>query len=262
MEYYDSNNRVPRRCGYIALGLYVVIIALLMFFTRFTYEVVIPPEEGILVEFGDSDMGFGEEELLATDITAPAPPTAPEPTPDEIATDQESDVEIDKPAQEVTVPKQPEVSDLQPTPTDSVVVEQRTVNQQALFPGRKEESSSTSSGTSANTVGNQGAESGGDKGGTEGSGEGLTGYVELKNRSIVGELPKPNYNANAAGKVIIDITVDETGRVNSATYRAEGSTTNNSVLIAAAQAAALKARFTNSDDFIQAGTITYIFKLN
>ena len=83
----------------------------------------------------------------------------------------------------------------------------------------------------------------------------------LQGRGLVGVLPKPEYNANASGKVLIDVTVDASGRVTTATYRQNGSTTNNSVLVEAARRAALKARFTESDRFVQGGTITYIFRM-
>ncbi len=263
MEYYDSNNRLPRRCGLIATAAYLMIVALLMLFARFTYEVELPPDEGILVEFGDSDMGFGEEELLATDTASPPPPTAVEEIEEQVESDDNSEVEIEAPAEQEPAPKTPQVAEPQPTPPDSVVQEQRVVNQKALFPGRKEDSKATSSGKTEGTKGNQGAESGGDEGAAEGGGTGLNGpMVELHNRSLVGKLPKPAYGANAAGKVVIEITVDETGRVTSARYRATGSTTNNSQLVAAAQKAALKARFNSSDNFVQQGTITYNFKQN
>lgn len=47
-----------------------------------------------------------------------------------------------------------------------------------------------------------------------------------------------------------------------AAYRSQGSTTNNSELVAAAVEAALKARFSESETIVQGGTITYIFRMN
>lgn len=45
------------------------------------------------------------------------------------------------------------------------------------------------------------------------------------------------------GKVIIDVTVDAAGRVTSAEFHAQGSTTSNATLVEAAKRAAMKARF-------------------
>ena len=105
-----------------------------------------------------------------------------------------------------------------------------------------------------------------DKESSSGKGDGSDAFAGtldagLQGRGLVGLLPKPEYNANATGKVLIDVTVDASGRVTTATYRQNGSTTNNSVLVEAARKAALKARFAESDRFVQGGTITYIFRM-
>ena len=57
------------------------------------------------------------------------------------------------------------------------------------------------------------------------------------------------------------MTVDSNGRVANATYQQQGSTTSSADLIRAAREAALKARFTESESFVQAGTITYVFRM-
>ncbi len=262
MEYYNPENRDSIRWASLAVVLYVVLLTLLMFLVRFNHEVPESVEAGLLVEFGEDDAGQGDEELVATDVVATPPPPQVERVEESIETDDRAEVSLPvekvEQSQEVEQPQEIEQPVEQP---DTVVEPKRVVNQKALFPGRKEVSTATSQGSTEGS-GNQGAESGGESGGTEGGGEGDQSIVQLKDRSIVGILPKPAYGANAAGRVMIDITVDQTGRVKSATYRAQGSTTNNSQLVDAAQAAALKARFTPSDDFIQGGTITYIFKMN
>ncbi|MFI3333102.1 MAG: TonB family protein [Rikenellaceae bacterium] len=249
MEYYDPNNRTPVRWAAIAVLLYFTLFTLLLIFVRFSTEPTEEMVEGILVEFGDDNFGDGDEELVATDITEAPIPESVEEQPEEILTDPNSEVEV-----EIPQPEEPKV-------VEEKVPEERVVNQNALFPGRKEQSTATSQGDSQES-GNQGAESGGESGVSQGGGDGNTPIAVLKDRSVVGSLPRPAYNADASGRVIIDITVDEQGRVQSAAYRAQGSTTNNSQLVAAARAAALKARFTPSDNFIQGGTITYIFKMN
>ncbi len=250
------------RWASIATLLYAVILVTLMFTINFSLSAEEPLDEGILIEFGDSDMGQGEEELAATDVATIPEPEAPLVSEEVVETDDRNDVEIERPLEESK--PQPQPTEEVTTKSDSIAKEVRTVNQKALFPGRKEESTATSQGSSEG-VGNAGSQSGNEGGESniEGGGSGLTGYVDLKDRSIVGSLPKPeNIPDNTSGRVVIDVVVDDRGEVTHATYRAQGSTTNNSKLVDAARTAALKARFTTSDEFTQAGTITYIFNLN
>ena len=83
----------------------------------------------------------------------------------------------------------------------------------------------------------------------------------LKKRGLVGDLPKPKYRGAKEGKIIIDVTVDATGKVTGASYQPKGSTITDGYLIEDAKAAALKARFTEKNTPIEGGTITYIFRL-
>ncbi len=259
MQYYNPEDRKPRLWGLLGVLLYAAILTLLMLTIRFSIFESETIQQGILVEFGESDLGLGIDELAATDISTPTPPPL-EQIEEMIETDPEQEVEIPQKPSETPL-KEPSPTEQPIEQPDTTKVEPRVVNQLALFPGRKDDSSSSSQGTSG-SVGNQGAQSGAQSGAVTGGGFGDQAVAELKDRSVVGQLPLPAYNANAAGKVIIDITVDEDGKVKSATYRSQGSTTNNSSLVSAAQEAALKARFTPSDNFIQGGTITYIFRMN
>lgn len=84
----------------------------------------------------------------------------------------------------------------------------------------------------------------------------------LQGRGLVGALPMPAYPAgNRGGKVVVRVSVDKHGNVTSATYEPKGSTTSDSSLVEAAIKAAKRAKFTESEAFVQGGTITYIFKL-
>ncbi|MFQ7387545.1 MAG: TonB family protein [Alistipes sp.] len=83
----------------------------------------------------------------------------------------------------------------------------------------------------------------------------------LQGRGLVGDLPKPSYPGSKSGKVIVRVTVDASGRVTSAAYEPNGSTTDAAELVGAAKSAALKARFTESRATLQGGTITYVFRM-
>ncbi|MBN2636446.1 MAG: energy transducer TonB [Prolixibacteraceae bacterium] len=91
-----------------------------------------------------------------------------------------------------------------------------------------------------------------------------TGYnYSLSERSAL-SLPKPNYPADDEGIIVVQITVDNYGKVTNAIPGVRGSTTYNSQLMDAAKEAALKAQFEidyTAPDY-QQGTITYEFILD
>jgi len=81
----------------------------------------------------------------------------------------------------------------------------------------------------------------------------------LLNRSAL-DLPNPVYTCEGFGKILINIEVNETGRVIKATYNQNGSTTKNECLIDNALDYAKSAQFTYSAQKAkQLGTITYNF---
>ena len=114
-------------------------------------------------------------------------------------------------------------------------------------------------------AGNPRAPEGEDK--ASGSGPGLNpdGLDQLdkglQGRGLVGSLPKPAYPGNKSGKIVIRVTVDASGKVTGAAFEPKGSTESDAALVAAAVAAARKARFTESRAAVQGGTITYIFRM-
>lgn len=114
--------------------------------------------------------------------------------------------------------------------------------------------------------GNQGELSGEPGAGNyEGSGKGDSGSgFDLSGRSLEGDLPKPEYDIQEEGIVVVEITVDRNGNVVNAEPILRGTTTQNSYLWRMARQAALKARFNRDSDAsaYQKGTITYHFNLN
>lgn len=88
--------------------------------------------------------------------------------------------------------------------------------------------------------------------------------AKVPGRSVNGTLPRPSYNVQAAGKVVVDIWVDNYGNVQKAVAGVEGTTATDKNLWQAARKAALGAHFNMSADApaLQKGTITYVFRLN
>ena len=80
---------------------------------------------------------------------------------------------------------------------------------------------------------------------------------------MVGTLPRPSYNAQLEGTVVVRVKVDQYGNVTEAVPGVEGTTVTDSRLWTEARNAAMKAHFNTKADapVVQTGTITYIFKL-
>jgi len=143
--------------------------------------------------------------------------------------------------------------------------QKKAINSNVSSAFGKSTGSSTSEGEKKGS-GNQGYVTG-DPNSKNRSGSGLGNKgdgFQLAGRSLVGSLPKPAYDIQEEGIVVVEIKVDRTGRVVSAVPILRGTTTQDSRLWDAAKKAALKARF-NADPNASAyakGTITYHFVLD
>ena len=226
MNYYEEDTRTSKRWAWLALLIYGVLVALMMLLVRIDLGVA-APKEAIVVEL----------------LTEPEPEPEPEPQ---------------RPAPAPA--PHPEVGEEQSAEAKGVAEETRTVNQRALF------RQSAGGVDEPENAGNpQAAEAEEESASGKGPGLAPEGSDQLdrglQGRGLVGALPKPRYTGNAEGKVVVRVTVDRTGRVTAATYEPKGSTISNDDLIREATQAALKARFTESESYIQGGTITYIFTL-
>jgi TonB family protein len=94
----------------------------------------------------------------------------------------------------------------------------------------------------------------------EGTNGGIT--YNLGGRSIL-SLPYPKYASESEGRVVVEVSVDPSGKVVQANPGTKGSSTLDGYLLNAAREAALKARFEVKQDApaLQKGTITYNFIL-
>jgi outer membrane biosynthesis protein TonB len=98
---------------------------------------------------------------------------------------------------------------------------------------------------------------------SEGSGtgdKGITYYLEGRGFQ---SLPAPKYDYQGEGKVVVEVSVDRSGKVTKAIPGIKGSTTLDEYLLGVAKEAALKATFVPKQDAspVQQGTITYNFIL-
>ncbi len=140
----------------------------------------------------------------------------------------------------------------------------RTKN--ALANSKNTGTNSTSEGV-AGGAGNQGVISGsinskvrGEGGGMGDKGKGIS--YDLQGRGFQA-LPSPKYDYQEGGKVVVEVSVDRSGKVILAVPGVKGSTILDDYLLKVAKEAALEAHFEAKPDapVIQKGTITYNFIL-
>lgn len=259
MTFSEKKNK---RTGIIGTVLFHSLLLIAFLFLGLTYQDPPPPDEGISINFGFTDEGIGEiepegeEEIIK--ITQEEVIEQQIETTEKIITQNT----VETPAVEKTEEKKEEV--IKKEPKEEVVEEEKPkVNIKALYPGKKE-NTETSEGNN-NEKGNQGMLDGNPDAIThEGGGIGEDGTAyQLGGRNVEFK-PKPVYEIQVEGKVVVIITVNRSGNVINAIPGAKGSTTLNKKLLQRAKAAALKTKFNpkQSAPNNQQGKIIYHFNLN
>jgi TonB family protein len=267
---------------------------LLLLFLLYQIITPIPPFEvepggggglGVELNFGDSPDGMGmENPELLTSASKPSPPS---PADDAVMVDENSNDNV-VPVVDKVKPRKRKVKELSrpqdgPRITQSPDKPEEESDRRALYPGKKggNEGKTGKSGNQGSKEGDDpfasmyqgkgggdGKGKGSGKGGGDGDGDGPgkgsgTGpgiSANLLNRKAV-SLPKPSYNSEKSGRVVVDITVDDKGNVIKAVAGGRGTTVQDSELFRQAEAAARKAKFNpdNSAPEKQIGTISYNF---
>ena len=279
----------------------MILVGIMLFFIGFSAPV--PEEEsGMLINFGEVESATGDiEPVQAAPVErTPPPPTPKQITPKTSSAHQEMNTQdfeeaaaiesakkkkeeerLRKEAQkaleaERELQRQKEIEHQKALEIERKRLEEKrklenerkakeakanAIREQASNAFGKTNNTSTSQGTGKGT-GNQGREDGGLS--TNGQGLGTSGNWTLAGRSLVGRLPKPKYNSQEEGTVVVEITVDRNGKVTSATPILKGSSTQDATLWRYAKEAALQAKFNSSASasLKQRGTITYKFVLN
>jgi TonB family protein len=226
-------------------------------------------ESGVPVMLGnmgnlDTDYEFTEVNSMPAPAPAAVPvPVAPQAEP-AITQNLEETVAIEsgekeKPVKPVETPKQP-------TPEEIRAEQERQAAEQAksLMANAFGRSSSMQASAPAQTSSDvQGVPGSADGNSSQGKPSGTAGYGtwDLGGRDMVGELPRPAYNIQEEGRVVVTITVDPDGNVIETRINNRTNTTNLQLRNAAVEAAR-RTKFSKSNDANnQTGTITYYFKL-
>ena len=117
-------------------------------------------------------------------------------------------------------------------------------------------------GTGNGTGTGVGSGSGTGGGSGSGNGKGVGSGYSLTGRKAL-SIPKPNYNCDEEGTVVVQITVDKTGRTIDAKPGYRGTTNTAACLASQAKSAALNSRWDarSNGEENQVGTITYNFNI-
>lgn len=273
------SNKVQGFIGTIVV--HTIFIALLLLISL---SASLPEEEneGLLINFGNSQDGFGDFEPMvnydnAVAVTFNAKSDDRKEDDKKILTQDFDEnapaMEVKKktikkdtkkkttPTKEVTKTKketktttketQDNKETEQTSPTEEVKLP--VVNKKALFPGKATDGGTGGEGITGKE-GNQGSlegspdsqnRTGGATGGNgegEGDGKGKGVSFKLGGRKSL-VLPKPDYLKQKQGTVVVQVTVDRNGNVTKATPGVKGSSTLDVDLLKAAEKAALTAKF-------------------
>lgn len=278
--------------GIAGAALIHIVLFAVLFFASFSIPAPPEMEEGILVNFGTDETGLGliepSQAAVEESTSVPIPASAADQQPEEALLTQNDEeapevkkvdpeaekkklekIEADK-IRKAELEAEKKQRDLEEAERKRVAAEQqrqadivnRTRN--ALANARNSGTNSTSEGIAGGT-GNQGSPTGSVDSNVrgDGSGTGTNGVsYSLQGRGFR-SLPTPKYDYQGEGRVVVDVSVDRTGKVIQATPGTKGSTTLDEYLLKVAKDAALEAKFDEKPDapVVQKGTITYNFKL-
>ena len=264
--------------AFLGTVLSLALIFLLLWFLKINAPTQLE-DEGIVLTFGDAELGGGSPEAAAMDeITQvqqiPAPTLAARPsTNDLMVQDQEESLVLAKQAEEQAKrnAEQEELlrrrkeemarQEAERIAKEKVLAEQKAKQQEAIDKINNDMAmlfSQAGSAEGGNATDNaQGAAS--IKGNPVGQDNGITkDGIEwsLKGRSVL-RLPKPSTDFTQEGKVKVQVWVDQAGNVTNAKV-IEAVVDRHTQQLAIQ--AALKAKF-SAGDTPQIGEVTYIFKL-
>lgn len=213
-------------------------------------------DEGLMVSFGEEIEGFGQSELVA-------PPTAVAPVVPPVSTPKNEDLMTQDDESVVLAAKEKEKKRKEEE-RQRLLEEQRRQEQQRIAAEnqRKIDQAKAAAGAFGKSPGAGSGNTTGDamQGNPAGSGSSGGHSWSLAGRSLNGGLPKPAYNGDQEGRIIVNIRVDRAGNVTDVSI-ASGSNIGNKELRDASLQAAKRTKFTAGSD-VAMGTITYQFRLN
>jgi len=238
-------------------------------------------EGGVPVMLGETAMsqGFSEPYTMTNvdvldemeEVVDEVEPEVNEPSEAEMITQEDEpsiEVPVQKPKEEPVKPKEKTEAEKR-AEAERILAEKRAAEEKAAAENAAKRvagafgkgSQMGNKGLTDSGTGVQGSPTGNS---SEGQATGVGGYgtFDLNGRSLGKEgLPRPAYNVQEEGRVVVTITVNPSGQVIHTSIN-KRTNTGSAVLRKAAEEAARKARFNQVDGVNnQTGTITYYFKL-
>ncbi|GHT82882.1 hypothetical protein FACS189467_8320 [Bacteroidia bacterium] len=256
-----------KKIGIITTVVFHTILLIALFVWGFPIPFPPPPEQGMLINFGTTDMGRGDvEPMREVPNRTPQPVATPQPDVEDVPTTQDYEDAPVISKKEKKKPRKPKETPVPPVPVkEQAQTPPRQVNKNALFPGQSAGADNRSSGEGEGGPANQNQGAlDGDPNAQNHQGSGAGNSFDLSGRSLSGTLPLPEYDVQEAGKVRVKIVVDRSGKVFKAEVQQKGTTLSSIVLQNAAQQAAMRAKFTPASDdapMYQFGTIDYVFRM-
>ena len=289
-----KKNKITGLVGTLVLHVILLVLLLLIAISKPKAQ----EEGGVPVMLGNMEMAQGnadpytltdvdilDEPQLPTEVSVPEPVPTPPVESEMITQEDEPTVAVPKketpkpaPKKEVVKKEKPKKELVKPkekteaekrAEAERLAAEKKAAEERAAAEaaakriagafGKGTQMGSKGTGTSGEGI--QGSPTGN---AAEGQSTGVGGYgtFDLNGRSLgPGGLPRPIYNVQEEGRVVVTITVNPAGQVIHTSIN-KRTNTANAALRKAAEDAARKARF-NSVGGVnnQTGTITYYFKL-
>ena len=293
MEFPEIENK--RKSFAMTTALFTLLF-LLFFYLKFSNEIKLPDLDGgggggeVAVNFGDSDVGSGDNFQSVEKVVSSPKQTQPvDSTEKEIIVSENNDapavvniaktivekpkkVEIEKPVVKVVPKPSKSTSDAL---SNLLNGSNKSGDGDDKTAGNKGKSNGDANASGYNGGGGTGTGSGGGNGSGQGLGTGSgygngsgsgtgngNGNYQLGNRKALNK-PQPNYVCEEQGVVVVQITVDKSGKVVLANPGIRGTTNAAKCLLDQAKAAALNTKWQSDESAPekQIGKIIYNFKL-
>jgi hypothetical protein len=266
---YPEENNYPKAV--------LISSGLMLLFVLICYLLVIgmPNQEfgtgGMVVNYGTSIEGMGTDYMNvdepSVDLNAnntPPDKVVPDKSPDVTPSAEKSNDDVvtqdneDAPSV-VTKDKKSTAISTTPVTKDSKPV----VNPNALYKGKKSNTSTGQGDGTSNVPGNQGSINGDPLAPNYGEGGSGFGDLNLPNRQYVSR-PRIEDNGQITGKIVVKIFVNKNGEIANALPGQRGTTISDRKLWEKCRLAVLAARFNSLDSApdVQEGYVTFNFKVD
>jgi outer membrane biosynthesis protein TonB len=289
---FSSENE---RKAFVATCIIFLLLLLMLFFLKLSTKIKEQYEGGILVDFGTTETGLGNDNTSLgesssgqTDIPQPevtpqaAPPVKAQPTPSVqpvmTADNQEIALEAKKKREEERLRKEEEQKQkmLAEAEARARAEAEAKRKQEEEFRQKMQQGMQGVRGAGAGGQGSGSGEGQSTPGGNQGSPQGTPGAPKgqgtgqgtegigfsLGSRTMVSR-PQVINEQQKSGTVVVTIKVDRSGNVIDANFRQQGSTTNDAYLVQLSINSAKKARFSPDSNAAdeQFGTMTFNYVL-